>query len=100
VHEENTISGSGDLHHKTYLKDKQEGLTFLKGCEEHLKPAVSAALIRPHADHPQACAQHDVIGHGAAELGLQVLHRTAPVIHSHEIPFAFIRILHLIVQET
>ena len=86
----------------THLKDKQWGagiLTFLKGCEEHLKSAVPTALICPHADDPQARAEHDVIGHGATEFGLQILHRAATIIHGHEIPFAFIWILHLIVQK-
>lgn len=72
---------------------------FLEGREEHLKPAVPTALIRPHADDPQAGAQHDVIGHCAAELGSQVLHGAAAVVHRHEVPFALIGILHLIVQE-
>ena len=87
----------------TYVKDKQssaENLTFLEGCEQHLKSAVSTALIGPHADDPKTCAEHDVIGHGAAELSLEVPHGTAPIIHGHKVPFAFIGILHLVVQET
>lgn len=77
----------------TYVKDKgsrAENLTFLEGCEEHLKSAISTALVRPHADDPKTCAEHDVIGHGAAELSLQVPHRTAAVIHGHKVPFAFV----------
>jgi len=75
------------------VKDKQssaENLTFLKGCEEHLKSAVPTALIGPHADDPKTRAEHDVIGHGAAELCLQVPHRAAAIIHSHKVPFAFV----------
>lgn len=71
----------------------------MEGCEEHLKPAVPTALVRPHADDPQTCAEHDVVGHRAAELGLQVVHGAAAVVHRHEVPLALVRVLHLIVQE-
>lgn len=83
-------------------KDRQpEGrLTFLKGREEHLEATVAAALVSPQADHAQTRAQHDVIGHRAAELGLQVLYRAAAVVHGHEVPFALVGVLHLVVQES
>lgn len=75
------------------MKDKQssaENLTLLKGCEEHLKSAVPTALIGPHADDPKTRAEHDVIGHRATELRLQVPHGAAAVVHSHKVPFALV----------
>ena len=95
-------SGAFALHPPTPGKAEQlraETLTFLEGREEHLEAAVAAALVGPHADDPEPRAEHHVVGHRAAELGFQVLHRTASVIHRHEVPLAFVGILHLIVQE-
>ena len=102
LHEANTIHNAWDLHPPTHWKAEQrraETLTFLEGREEHLEAAVAAALVGPHADDPEPRAEHHVVGHSAAELGFQVLHRAASVIHRHEVPLAFVGILHLIVQE-
>lgn len=75
-------------------------LTIHKGSEEHSEPAQSAAFICPHPHHPCPCLQRDIVGYRAAELGLQVFNGTAPIIHSNKVPFAFVGMLHLIVQKS
>lgn len=49
-------------------------LTFLVGCEKDAKATLAAGLVRPHADDTQRGDEHDVIGHGGAELALEVFH--------------------------
>ena len=75
------------------------GLTLHEGGEEHPEPAEPAALVRPHSDHAHSGFERDVIGHSAAELGLEVFDGTASVVDGHEVPLAFIGVLHLVVQE-
>lgn len=72
-------------------------LTLLEGSEEYTEAALSAALVGPHANHSQRGHQHDVVGHRAAKLIPQVFHRAAAVVHRHEITFALIGVLHLVV---
>lgn len=44
------------------------------GCEKDAKATLAAGLVRPHADDTQRGDEHDVIGHGGAELALEVFH--------------------------
>lgn len=73
--------------------------TFSEGGEEDAEAAFAAALIGPHADDAYWREQHDVIGHRAAELILQVRHWAAAIIHRHKVALALIRVLHLILQK-
>lgn len=81
------------------LPGRGRSLTLHEGGEEHPEPAEPAALVRPHADHPHAGLERDVVGHRAAELGLEVLDRTAPVVDGDEVPLALVGMLHLVIQE-
>ncbi len=45
-------------------------LTLSKDREEHTEAAQFAGLVGPHSDHPHSVVQRDVVGNGAAELGL------------------------------
>lgn len=72
-------------------------LTLLERSEEYPEATLAAALVGPHADHAQRGHQHDVIGHRAAELIPQVLHRAAAIVHRHKITLALVGVLHLVV---
>lgn len=63
---------------RTHWKAEQKSgdATFLEGREQHLKRLLRLPR-RPHADDPAARKEHHVVGHRAAELGFQVLHRAA-----------------------
>lgn len=74
-------------------------LTVNKWGEEHAEPAESAFLISPHSHNSHTIIQHHVIGHGATELGLEVLNGTAAIIHGHKVLLALIRVFHLVLQE-
>lgn len=74
-------------------------LTVYIGGEEHAEAAEAALLVRPHPHDPHAVVQHQVVGHRAAELGLQVLDGAAAVIHGDEVLLALVGVLHLVVDE-
>lgn len=74
-------------------------LTVYVGGEEHAEAAEAALLVRPHPHDPHAVVQHQVVGHRAAELGLQVLNGAAAVVHGDEVLLALVGVLHLVVDE-
>lgn len=74
-------------------------LTVDKGGKEHGEPAEPALLVGPHSHDSHAVIQHHVVGHGAAELGLEVLNGAAPVVHGHEVLLALIGVFHLVLYE-
>lgn len=74
-------------------------LTVNKRGEEHAEPAESALLISPHSHHSHTVIQHHIIGHGATELGLEVLDGAAAIVHGHKVLLALIRVFHLVLHE-
>lgn len=94
---------------KTTKQDqfKKKGL-FLTGLlltvnirgKKHSETTKSAFLIGPHSYNPHAIIQHQVIGHRAAELGLEVLDGAAAVVHGHKVLLALVRVFHLVVDES
>ena len=75
------------------------GLTVDEGGEEHAEAAEPALLVGPHADHAHAAVQHHVVGHRAAELGLEVLDGATAVVHCHKVLLALVGVLHLVLHE-
>lgn len=77
----------------------KDRLTFSEGGEEDTEATFAAALVSPHADDAYWREQHDIVGHRAAKLILQVLDGAAAVVHRHEVALALVRVLHLVLQE-
>lgn len=76
-----------------------DSLTLMESCEEDPEFALPASLVCPQSHHAHRGHQHDIIGHSGAEFILQVFNGTAAIIDGNKVPFAFIRVVHLILQK-